>query len=313
MNASSVSNGNICVRPAFNLNPNAVRFISAIGFKEETATAGTLREIGAYNGNGWKLTLPDSSRDSFAVTETTATTVPGGAVTLHYTGAATGDNEYVSALLYDAAGTKLLHYGSGAALTSAGGTVSFTLPADLAPGMYTLKVFNEQKNGNNLSDYASAFKTVTLTVNAGNLVKVIRGEGMTRSAASGAASQGVTSGSSITPVVYTANEGYYFPENYTSLGTTTGVTATREVDIVMMYNYAQAKGYDTKARVSLDQFSDAASVSPAAKEAMEWAVAMGLINGIRNPDGSVTLNAQGIASRAQVSAIAQRFCENVVK
>ena len=40
----------------------------------------------------------------------------------------------------------------------------FTVPSGLASGSYTLKVFNEQKNGDKLTDYASAFDEVTLSV-----------------------------------------------------------------------------------------------------------------------------------------------------
>jgi hypothetical protein len=45
---------------------------------------------------------------------------------------------------------------------------------------------------------------------------------------------------------------------------------------------------------------------------MSWAVGSGLISGIEK-DGVKDLAPQGNASRAQVAAILQRFCENVVK
>ncbi len=44
-----------------------------------------------------------------------------------------------------------------------------------------------------------------------------------------------------------------------------------------------------------------------------WSTSREIMNGIKNPDGSVILDAQGIATRAQVSAIAQRFCEKVAR
>ncbi|MBQ6118270.1 MAG: hypothetical protein IJK98_03475, partial [Clostridia bacterium] len=43
------------------------------------------------------------------------------------------------------------------------GTLTVTVPADLALGTYTLKVFSEQYNGDKKTDYASAFCDVTLT------------------------------------------------------------------------------------------------------------------------------------------------------
>ncbi len=89
--------------------------------------------------------------------------------------------------------------------------------------------------------------------------------------------------------------------------------ATREQDVLMMYNYAKSKGYNTTARDDLSRFSDADSVSSEARDAMSWAVAVGIIAGVKNANGSVTLNAQGVATRAQISAITQRFCEKVAK
>ncbi|MCR5481364.1 MAG: S-layer homology domain-containing protein [Clostridia bacterium] len=89
--------------------------------------------------------------------------------------------------------------------------------------------------------------------------------------------------------------------------------ATREVDIMMMFNYAKAKGYDVSARASLDSFADASSVSAEAREALSWAVAAGIINGTTDKDGNLVLDAQGIAPRAQVSAMAERFCEKLTK
>ncbi len=89
--------------------------------------------------------------------------------------------------------------------------------------------------------------------------------------------------------------------------------ATREVDVIMMYNYAKSKGYDTSARADLSRFADADGVSDNAKDAMAWAVAVGIINGTVDENGNVILDAQGVATRAQVSAIVQRFCEKVLK
>lgn len=83
-------------RPAFNLDLTSVLFTSAVvGGKPDG-----LNKVGDYNGNDWKLTLKDNSRN-FAVTETTASGKPGDTVTLDYTGATTGENEYISVILAD--------------------------------------------------------------------------------------------------------------------------------------------------------------------------------------------------------------------
>ena len=44
------------------------------------------------------------------------------------------------------------------------GTVEIKIPSDLAPGSYTLKVFSEQYNGSDKTDYASNFTDIALTV-----------------------------------------------------------------------------------------------------------------------------------------------------
>jgi len=95
----------------------------------------------------------------------------GSTIQLTYSGAATGDNEYVSVILTDDRGNAL-YYGrlvNTSNATAANGTVSMEIPADLDAGIYTLNVFSEQYNGGEqdntkLTDYASAFKAVALTV-----------------------------------------------------------------------------------------------------------------------------------------------------
>ena len=146
------------VRPAFNLNLNSVLFASAaVGGKPE----GGLTPISEYSGNEWKLTLLDSSRN-FAVTEKAVSGAPDDTVTLHYTGATTGINEYISAIIADSSGTR--YYGRVAQPTAESGTVEIKIPSDIAPGDYTLKVFNEQYNGDYNTDYASNFTDIALTV-----------------------------------------------------------------------------------------------------------------------------------------------------
>ena len=107
------------------------------------------------------MTLLDSSRN-FAVTEKAVSGAPGDTVTLHYTGATTGINEYISAIIADNSGTQ--YYSRVAQPTAESGTVEIKIPSDLAPGDYTLKVFNEQYNGDYNTDYASNFTDIALTV-----------------------------------------------------------------------------------------------------------------------------------------------------
>ena len=151
-------NNHRTVRPAFNLNLNSVLFTSAaVSGKPD----GGLTAVSEYSGNEWKLTLLDSSRN-FAVTESTASGDPGDTITLHYTGATAGTNEYISVILADSSGAR--YYGRVAQPTAESGTVEIKIPSDIAPGDYTLKVFNEQYNGDYNTDYASKFTDIALTV-----------------------------------------------------------------------------------------------------------------------------------------------------
>ena len=147
-----------CVRPAFNLNLNSVLFTSAaVGGKPD----GGLTEVPEYSGNEWKLTLLDSSRN-FAVTEKAVSADPNDTITLNYSGATTGANEYISAIIADNNGAQ--YYGRVAQPTAESGTVEIKIPSDIAPGNYTLKVFSEQYNGDYKTDYASNFTDIALTV-----------------------------------------------------------------------------------------------------------------------------------------------------
>ena len=151
-------NNHRTVRPAFNLNLNSVLFTSAaVGGKPD----GGLTAVPEYSGNEWKLTLLDSSRN-FAVTEKAVSADPNDTITLNYSGATTGANEYISAIIADNNGAQ--YYGRVAQPTAESGTVEIKIPSDIAPGNYTLKVFSEQYNGDYKTDYASNFTDIALTV-----------------------------------------------------------------------------------------------------------------------------------------------------
>ncbi len=97
-------------------------------------------------------------------------------------------------------------------------------------------------------------------------------------------------------------------ENGISDGTNMDGQITREQLATMLYRYAQIKGYDTTARTELSAFLDADSVSDWAQDAMQWAVAVGLVQG---SDSRLTPAAP--ATRAQVATILMRLIENVAK
>ena len=84
---------------------------------------------------------------------------------------------------------------------------------------------------------------------------------------------------------------------------------TREQMAVILYNYAESRGYDLSAAGDTAQFADRAKVSDWAVDAMEWAVGAGLITG-KSQD---ILDPGGNASRAQVAEILMRFVERIIK
>ncbi len=83
-------------------------------------------------------------------------------------------------------------------------------------------------------------------------------------------------------------------------GTNPNADITREQLVTMLYRYAGSPA----ANGSLSDFSDTASVSSYAVNAMQWAVANGIVNGSNGK-----LNPQNNATRAEVAAILMRFCE----
>lgn len=149
------------VSPALNINLSSVLFTSAAeGGKADTAVDGDLTAVSDYTGSEWKLTLLDSSRDSFSIS---GATVNNGTIRFSYSGAQTGTNEYISAVVVES-GT-ITHYGRIFQLDGttygANGTASLSLPAGVTLSENTkLYVFNEQYNGDYQTDYASALKVV---------------------------------------------------------------------------------------------------------------------------------------------------------
>ena len=85
-------------------------------------------------------------------------------------------------------------------------------------------------------------------------------------------------------------------------------TLTREQLVTMLYRYAEAEGYDVSAAADLSGYPDADKVQTYAQEAMTWAVAEGIVEGM---DGN--LNPAGHATRAQIATILMRFCETVAE
>lgn len=94
-------------------------------------------------------------------------------------------------------------------------------------------------------------------------------------------------------------------ENGITDGTNAEVGITREQLAVMLYRYAGAE----KTQADLSGFADSGSISDWASDAMNWAVAEGIITG----KSGGKLDPSGLASRAEVATMLQRFIENTLK
>lgn len=152
-----VNNKSFAVRPAFNLDLDDVLFTSAAtGGKSARGMDSGLTAVQNYSGNDWKLTLKDSTRSSFAISNGKWS---GNTLTFSYSGAQTGTNEYLSAVILE--NGAITYYGRILQLTSASGTASLSLPSGVTLSDTTkLYVFNEQVNGDKRTDYASGLSAV---------------------------------------------------------------------------------------------------------------------------------------------------------
>ncbi len=154
---------NAGARPALNLNLDNVLFTSAAeDGKSASGMDSDLTAVNDYTGNEWKLTLKDTTRN-FSITENEATVETGDTITLNYSGASVGTNEYISAIIEDS-NSNVSYYGRVLKPDANGGSMDITIPSGLVGGTCTLHLFSEQYNGGYKTDYASSFDDVSLTV-----------------------------------------------------------------------------------------------------------------------------------------------------
>ena len=88
-------------------------------------------------------------------------------------------------------------------------------------------------------------------------------------------------------------------------------SVTREQMAAILYRYSVFKGLTMAQGAFAMTYPDEAGISAYALEAMRWANAEKLINGTEL-DGTVYLDPQGSATRAQVAAILMRYVQNVL-
>lgn len=156
------------IRPAFKLNLSSVIFTSAASGasgKSSATVGGGLVGASAPTG-AVKFTMQDTNQ-ALSVNATTAqSTQSGSTLTFSYANATAGSNQFVSCVLADGSGD-VKYYGKLANSSSAvSGSLSIPL-SGVANGTYTLKIFSEQANGHNYTDFCSAPVTMAVTVSGG--------------------------------------------------------------------------------------------------------------------------------------------------
>ena len=86
---------------------------------------------------------------------------------------------------------------------------------------------------------------------------------------------------------------------------------TREQAAAILYRYAQSKGIDVSVgeNTNILSYVDVQQASEYAIPALQWAVGAGVLNG----KNGGRLAPTGTATRAEIAAILQRWCENIIK
>lgn len=151
------------VCPALNLNPTSVILASEADEVGSSIAEGDGKKILEVSstpakfelptevGSEYKLTLQDGSRDSFTASKTAQN---GNEITISYSNAKTGANEYISCMILDSK-SEIKYYGKLANSTTGSGTVTLKLPSDIDSGQHSIFVINEQCNGSYETDWSS--------------------------------------------------------------------------------------------------------------------------------------------------------------
>ena len=156
------------VRPAFDLNTSSVLFTSAAeGGCKASDTLGVFNEVGENTTGEWKLTIKDDGsitgldgHKDFAIADPYDFIYDPEMDKVHvpYSGAVTGENEFISAIITDSNGN-IKYYGRiSTASDNEHATVAISI-SDIGVGD-KLYVFNEQYNGEKSTDFASALQEV---------------------------------------------------------------------------------------------------------------------------------------------------------
>ena len=174
ISGSEVPQNDRGVRPAFSLAISSVLFTSAAsgasGTKADATVGGNLVSTIAplTVSTPTKFTVKAASSQTLNVSATVAqATQSSSTLAFSYSGATAGPGQYVSCVLLDANTGAVAYYGK---LADSSATASGTLFIPLigvVDGTYTLKIFSEEANGNNFTDFCSDPVSMTLEVTSG--------------------------------------------------------------------------------------------------------------------------------------------------
>ena len=161
---SQTDNGG--VRPALQLDRSMVLLTSDDCFDSKVpAVDGGFHSFSVTPGVPQKLTIIRNEWRNFTASADKSTVRPGESLEITYGRNQPGTQVVISAMICDEE-NNILYYASTEKPTSSatGGTWDLTIPAELAAGNYTLKVFYERLIGSHGSDYASPAVELPLAV-----------------------------------------------------------------------------------------------------------------------------------------------------
>lgn len=150
------------VRPALQLNLASVLFTSdASGANVKSAAVGGNLTSAQAAAQNLKFTMLDSGLSLHCTDAAPRIVRIGDTVSISYSGATTGAKNYVSCVIVDSSGD-ITHYGKLS--QAANGTASFTVLTEMTPGNYTIRLFSEECNGDNETDFASTPIDIPMTI-----------------------------------------------------------------------------------------------------------------------------------------------------
>lgn len=169
ISGTPITNPYPVVLPALQLNLSSVLFTSdASGASSKSFAAVGSGLVGAAAPTqNFKFTMKDSAQTLLVLATTAQSTQSGANLLFRYADATTGTNQYVSCVLLDELGA-VKYYGKLADSSSVGrGNLNVPL-SGVSDGIYTLKIFSEQANGDMYTDFASMPIAMKVAVSSGS-------------------------------------------------------------------------------------------------------------------------------------------------